>query len=140
MIERPGNREELFNLRHAMARNCVERIFGVVKKRWAILTHPAEFDMDIQARIPAGLAALHNFIFDNDDLDLDDYTGIMDPMPGFRNDAEEASGHIGILAEGPASNTEKRQAKRLRDDIAERMWVDYQNVLTERQANGELVD
>jgi hypothetical protein len=34
---RPVNKEELFNLRHAQARNVIERIFEVLKKRWDIL-------------------------------------------------------------------------------------------------------
>lgn len=35
LVFRPQNREELYNLRHASARNVVERIFGVVKRRFA---------------------------------------------------------------------------------------------------------
>ena len=54
--------EELFNLRHASARNVIEHIFGVLKRRFRILVHPPEYSMDIQARLPPALAALHNFI------------------------------------------------------------------------------
>ncbi|XP_074337534.1 uncharacterized protein LOC141674731 [Apium graveolens] len=32
----PTNYKELFNLRHSSARNCFERAFGLLKKRWAI--------------------------------------------------------------------------------------------------------
>jgi hypothetical protein len=35
---RPQNREELFNLRHSMLRNVVERTFGVAKKRFGVLS------------------------------------------------------------------------------------------------------
>ncbi len=38
--ERPANKEELFNLRHAQLRNVVERVFGVFKQRFAILNAP----------------------------------------------------------------------------------------------------
>ena len=31
---RPANREELYNLRHSSARNVVERIFGILKRRY----------------------------------------------------------------------------------------------------------
>lgn len=31
--DRPETKEELFNLRHASARNAIERGFGVMKKR-----------------------------------------------------------------------------------------------------------
>ncbi|KAL1944221.1 hypothetical protein VTO73DRAFT_3406 [Trametes versicolor] len=34
---KPVNKEELFNLRHAKLRNAIERIFGIVKKRFPIL-------------------------------------------------------------------------------------------------------
>jgi hypothetical protein len=48
-ILRPRNKEELFNLRHAQARNVIEHIFGVIKKRWVILVLPSKFDMGLQA-------------------------------------------------------------------------------------------
>ncbi len=34
---KPQNREELFNLRHSSLRNVVERIFGILKKRFPLL-------------------------------------------------------------------------------------------------------
>ena len=33
----PANAKELFNLRHASARNIIERMFGILKNRFAIL-------------------------------------------------------------------------------------------------------
>ncbi|CAA0831884.1 Unknown protein, partial [Striga hermonthica] len=33
----PQNFRELYNLRHAKARNAIERAFGILKMRWAIL-------------------------------------------------------------------------------------------------------
>jgi hypothetical protein len=45
-----------------MAWNVVERIFGVLKRRFRILIVPPELDMHWQARLPAALAAIHNFI------------------------------------------------------------------------------
>ncbi|XP_025983340.2 protein ALP1-like [Glycine max] len=41
----PQNYKELFNLRHASARNVIERSFGVLKKRWSILRTPSFFDI-----------------------------------------------------------------------------------------------
>ena len=59
-------------MRHASARNVIERIFGVLKRRFRILQLPPEYDMSIQALIPAALAALHNFIwqYDPDDIQM----------------------------------------------------------------------
>ncbi|XP_042433011.1 uncharacterized protein LOC122019624 [Zingiber officinale] len=38
----PRNARELFNLRHSSLRNAIERAFGVVKKRFAIIRNPDE--------------------------------------------------------------------------------------------------
>ena len=62
LLYRPCNHKELFNLRHAMLRNVVERIFGVVKRRFRILLLPPEYSMEIQARIPPALCLVHNVI------------------------------------------------------------------------------
>lgn len=108
-----------------MARNCIERIFGVVKKRWRILVHPPEFDMDIQARIPPALAALHNFILDHDQSDLDDFVDVIDENPG--------AAHYGNLATHHVTPAEKQRASLRRDQIAQSMWEDYQAILRERE-------
>lgn len=73
MACRPQNKEELFNLRHASARNVVERIFGIIKKRWAILIRPPEYSMAVQVRIFPALAAIHNFIRIHDSQDVQDF-------------------------------------------------------------------
>jgi hypothetical protein len=45
-----------------MAQNVIERIFGVLKRRFRILIVPPELDMHWQARLPAALVAIYNFI------------------------------------------------------------------------------
>ena len=42
------NAQELFNLRHSSLRNAVERIFGVTKKRFQVLTNQLEYPYEIQ--------------------------------------------------------------------------------------------
>ena len=59
-------KEELFNLRHASAHNVIEHIFGVLKCRFRILLLAPEYSLEIQARIPAALCAVHNFIWVHD--------------------------------------------------------------------------
>jgi hypothetical protein len=36
MMIRPETKEKLFNLRHSSARNVIERIFGVVQKKFKV--------------------------------------------------------------------------------------------------------
>lgn len=118
-----------------MSRNVIERIFGVVKKRWAILTRPPHFSMKIQARIPPALAALHNFILDHDDTDLEDFADVFDETPGLARDQEEeeaARRDVGTLSDHRTTEREKALAAAKRDEIAQAMWEDYQRELHER--------
>jgi hypothetical protein len=59
---RPSTKQELFNLRHAMLRNVIERAFGILKNRFRILLLPPKYPLEVQIRIPAALSAVHNFI------------------------------------------------------------------------------
>lgn len=82
--------------------------------------------MPIQARLPPALCALHNFIRIQDPTEIFHFNGDdIDPEPI----------QFGNLGEGPANQEERSQAKDLRDEIATRMWEDYQRELRER---GEL--
>ncbi|XP_047309786.1 protein ALP1-like [Impatiens glandulifera] len=59
---RPSNYNELFNLRHSLARNSVERTFGLLKKRWAVLLQPSFFGTNTQVLIINAYCVLHNYI------------------------------------------------------------------------------
>lgn len=58
----PENYKELFNWRHSQARNVIERAFGLLKKRWAILRSPSFYPLKVQNRIILACILLHNFI------------------------------------------------------------------------------
>lgn len=125
--------KELYNLRHASARNVVERIFGVIKARWSILTHPPHYNMHVQAKIPAALVALHNFILDHDTTDLDRWIvdeQAEDLLPGNRRAAPVDFGQLSTAQ--TISNTEKRRAGIKRDELAQTMWDDYEQYLADR--------
>ena len=115
----PASKEELFNLRHSSARNIIERIFGVLKRRFRILLLAPEYQPEIQARIPAALCALHNFIQHHDPSE-GELPGEDVPF-GYRDDSGEALGGEHDVR---------------RDRIATEMWTDYQRVLQERGSSG----
>ena len=52
--------------------------------------------MEIQARIPPALAAMHNFIRDHDENEIFDFEDPVDTQPG----------DYGILGNGPAQRAE----------------------------------
>jgi hypothetical protein len=131
-MPRPQNKEELFNLRHAQARNVIERIFGVLKKRFRILLIGPEYDMTIQAQIPAALCALHNFIRIHDPQE-EELAGEEYPNQG---------GHTGDGFVRQASNVEDNNPNgavaRRRNEIALSMWNSYQAILREREASDDV--
>lgn len=122
---RPANKEELFNLRHASARNVIERIFGVVKRRFRILLVAPEYDLEIQARIPAAACALHNFIrrHDPEDTELYDIDNAAD---------DHQDTYAGPPEVQQTAAAELREVTARRDQIAEAMWTDYQKILVQR--------
>ncbi|XP_058216710.1 uncharacterized protein LOC131327575 [Rhododendron vialii] len=58
----PTSKEEFFNMKHSAARNCIERSFGVLKKRFAILRSPSFYPIRTQCRIVSACCLLHNLI------------------------------------------------------------------------------
>ena len=85
-----------------------------MKRRFRILICPPEIDMDLQARLPAALTAIHNFICMQDPEDM---------KRGFVS---------GELATGQPRRAERDQANVRRDAIASAMWVQYQAELQRR--------
>jgi hypothetical protein len=126
------NKYELFNLRHASARNVIERIFGVLKRRFRILLLAPEYNLDIQARIPTALCAIHNFIRTHD-AEGESLSGTGDgPHHGNENhDDFDPDGVDPMVAA-------EMDADVRRDEIAQAMWEDYQRIRAERHAQGDL--
>jgi hypothetical protein len=52
----------LYNLRHASLRNVVERVFGVVKKRFPGISHGIQYSLEFQVKFIYSVCALHNWI------------------------------------------------------------------------------
>ncbi|KAH6771362.1 hypothetical protein C2S52_016165 [Perilla frutescens var. hirtella] len=61
----PINPQEYFNLKHAKARNVIERSFGLLKGIWAILRSTSFYPIKVQNRIIMACCLLHNFIRTN---------------------------------------------------------------------------
>ena len=90
----------------------IERTFGVLKRRFPILNHAAEYSLDTQVYLVYALTGLHNSIKSRDGID-----GFQDPdLP----DLEEDESKETIITGGGSDLMD-----RLRDQIARDMWVDY---------------
>ncbi|KAL7263410.1 hypothetical protein ACSBR1_001554 [Camellia fascicularis] len=58
----PTNYQEFFNMKHASARNVIERCFGLLKIRWTILHCSSYYPIRTQNRIITVCCLLHNLI------------------------------------------------------------------------------
>ena len=128
VLPSPRNPKELFNLRHALARNVVEWIFGILKRRFRILRLSTEYDMSIQVMIPPALAALHNFIQQYDPEEIHEYDDEA-ADPEMDHDHQASPGALGVGLTTPA---ETLRANERRDKIAHEMWEQYQQYLQTR--------
>jgi hypothetical protein len=61
-ICRPQNYKELFNLCHASLRNAIERLFGVIKRKFPLPTRAPKFNSLTQAKLVCATACLFNVI------------------------------------------------------------------------------
>jgi hypothetical protein len=122
---RPTTKEELFNLRHSQLRNAIERIFGVLKRKFNILTRPTAFKIEVQIDLVLALTALFNFITDHEragDLDFlhisefDIEVPISPAIPTFHERTSMA----------------RKQMLQFREELANAMWTNYQHYITAR--------
>jgi hypothetical protein len=122
------NAKELFNLRHAQARNVIERIFGVLKQRFRILLLPPHYPLAFQSRIPVALCALQNFIqeIDHDEgaIPTDSYQSVYTPFsPDIYDDDN------GFIAEDDDEANSEVKLRRI--NIANEMWESYLNYMAD---------
>jgi hypothetical protein len=120
---RPQNARELFNLRHSGARNVIERIFGVVKRRFRLMVAAPEYSLEVQGKIIRAICVLHNFIrVHNPDEDL----GVTDVELSRRMPRRSAADFGGSV-----SAEERTNANMRRDEIAQQMWEQYQEYIAD---------
>ncbi|XP_066343234.1 uncharacterized protein [Miscanthus floridulus] len=113
-----ANYKELFNHRHAILRNHIERAFGVLKKRFLILKVGTHYPIETQVMIPAAAAVFHNII-----RGLNGSEEWLDILPDNINPSNYVD-----MPEGDTnypSEMESNHGNTLRDQIAHQMWATY---------------
>ena len=141
LFSRPANKEELFNLHHASARNVIKHIFSVIKHCFCILLLPPKYSIEVQAFIPIVLCILHNIITSHNEPEnnsiTQDWAASIEWGDGVEEDTsdEEIGFEDGGEAEVEVEEISPINSKALCDTIVEAMWNDYQGHLWMR---GEL--
>ena len=121
LLYSPENHQELFNLRHSSLRNAIERIFGVLKNRFKILTQQLEFPFPVQVKLVKALCCLHNIIRligGDDTFDKEWDTGIANEVLSDISNNDNVSRRAITTAQAS-------EARAKRDEIAVRMWTNY---------------
>ncbi|BAT16817.1 uncharacterized protein [Oryza sativa Japonica Group] len=120
---RPRDYKELFNHRHAILRNHVERALGVLKKRFPILKVGTFHRIKNQVRIPAAAAVFHNMIrlLNGDEGWLDNQPDNIEPT----NFVDLPEGDSEYQNDVPSLSNQMISGNNIRDMIAKKMWEDY---------------
>ncbi|PPD66145.1 hypothetical protein GOBAR_DD36978 [Gossypium barbadense] len=112
--EGPENVKELFNLRHSSLRITVERVFGILKKRFRVLDAEPFSNFQTQVDIVLTCCIIHNHIMGVDPSDL---------LNQGLYEASESDSIIQTLTERE-ERQEAREWSAKKDEIAQTMWTD----------------
>ena len=116
----PTTHEEYFNMKHSRARNIIERCFGLLKKRWAILRSPSFYPIKTQCRIISACCLLHNLI--RREMPVDPLEEPMNETNGGDSaEAQEMGGPPNIISSIESSN----QWTEWRDNLAKHMFDEW---------------
>ncbi|RWR77272.1 protein ALP1-like protein [Cinnamomum micranthum f. kanehirae] len=123
----PQDPKELFNKRHSQARNVIERAFGLLKGRFAILRTAPQYDFIHQVSIVHACCTLHNFILEqNYEFDDTEETSAEDAVQN-----EEGGSEVDLAGVfRPYSQRERDEWHAFRDNFANNLWEEYHMNMT----------
>jgi hypothetical protein len=104
-------------------RNVIERIFGVLKRKFKILKTAPEYSIEVQGDLVLALTGLHNFARLRDGSHVDDY---------LESREELLDDDIDLDIQPEPEPTQVQSNKVMdgfRDLLAEQMWNDYQDYI-----------
>lgn len=128
---RPENAKELFNLRHSSLRNAIERIFGVVKRKYKILRLAPEYPVKTQARIVLACAAIHNFVKTEEGNDADRFLST-------RTNRRPRDTTPPVTYPSSDNEVSSQDMETFRDQLAGKMWADYVRYI--RNGGSRIID
>ncbi|CAN1817208.1 Putative nuclease HARBI1 [Linum perenne] len=112
---RPRTPEEYFNMKHASARNVIEKAFGILKMRWAFLRDTSWYSPRMVGIFFNACILLHNFIRKEGGVDVFE----MAYVPP----AEEEETFVESIDEPAAYVEPTEEWTQFRHHLAEYMWA-----------------
>ncbi|XP_061370691.1 protein ALP1-like [Gastrolobium bilobum] len=111
----PTTAKEFFNMKHSSARNVIERCFGMLKGRWAIVRSKSFYPVKTQIRIITACCLLHNHIRRE---------MAFDPLEESEVDLQPVQDEMG--ANDMITHVESSSAwSQMRDDMAQQMFNNF---------------
>ena len=124
------DKKKYFAGRQEAARKDVERAFGVLQSRWAIVKGPSRlWHMDCIADVIYARIIMHNMIVEDEGAALTDWASDDDDGAGPSHCVATPSGRMGVPHEGADrvrafADMRQRQAHiRLQNDLIEELWL-----------------
>ncbi len=117
---RPRSPKEVFNYRHSKARIIVEQAFGVLKRKWGILTKPMELELELVNVVIHTCCALHNFVLS---CNLDDIA--TEATESETDDGSVATQHDTDEIQELSDDLGGNDGGQWRDSLANDMWNSY---------------
>ncbi|XP_038895742.1 protein ALP1-like [Benincasa hispida] len=111
----PTTAREFFNMKHSSARNVIERAFGLLKGRWAILRGKSFYPIQVQCRTITECCLIHNLI-----------TKKMGIVAMFDVPDEENSALVGLDGDHIEFIESSEEWTKFRDDLAVEMFTQWQ--------------
>ncbi len=111
----PRTIRELFNHRHASLRNAIERAFGLLKKRFPIISSANEptYEVKTHKLIVLACCILHNYLL-----------GI-DPDESLLAEVDERIRNRRRCRCSITEEDDEHRGELVRDSLASAMWIDY---------------
>ncbi|KAL6847160.1 hypothetical protein ACP4OV_023013 [Aristida adscensionis] len=121
---RPRDYKELFNLRHARLRNHIERAIGILKMRFPIFKVATYYPIETQVKIPAAAVVLHNIIRSH--KGDEEWLGSQKTMINPRKFVAVPDSDDRYRDDVAPLSSQRNEGNTIRDEIAKRMWADYE--------------
>ncbi|KAK4752557.1 hypothetical protein SAY87_021355 [Trapa incisa] len=128
----PQDAKELFNQRHSLLRNAVDRAFAALKARFPILTSPPSYPLQTQVKLVVATCAIHNFIRQEKPDDWifrmykqESLLQMEELFPPLDVEQQAMMHHENQLPNFALEAEEIEPSFRLRDALATEMWNDY---------------
>ncbi|KAK5836916.1 hypothetical protein PVK06_012721 [Gossypium arboreum] len=122
----PENTKELFNLRHLSLRITIERVFGILKKRFRVLDAEPFWNLQIQVDIVLACCIIHNNIMGFDPSNLlnqglyeEPESNLIIPALTERQEREEANNEEAQKGNKPSNSFKAISINRVAEAILE---------------------